>query len=585
MKHRFCTLLFMLVFILNLGACGKSAPKATPTQIQMPSETARPTIAIFPSPTTPIISFSDTPAPLPGPTSLTPLSYPSFADKIGVDLGDMTGAYVEIGWRERAWEVLEPKNGCSEDSLTDCAPLDENGWPMSDARKVIFDLRPFGGWWPAGGTPDCPQCVPDGNFTPDIWGTYTVSFKGKAESIFSAEGPLAGVSPMVYDQATNTTTFSIDFTKPAGLLFLGFTGTQRTPASPKGSGFTDFRVTLPGYDHNTGQIFTNEYLKALAPFDTLRFMNQIGGNNIDPGFDALNNSLNWSERVKPGDKEWQPGHEGSMPWEWVVELANLSHKNIWINIPVHASDHYIQGLAEYLKANLHPDAIVYIEYSNEVWNGLFSQYEYNKQAALAEVAAGNSNLNNDGSSDPDILLARRHIRRVIEISNIFASVYGKAAINKQIRPVYAWFILMPFQYKTALDWVKSTFGDPSQFFNGIAGAGYFSPDRDLREITNPLPNLDIFFSSMEKGSDLGVKDRKAIASIAHEFNLKVMLYESGPDNSTQLQWDRKENLMDLFIEGHQDPRMGSLVVYDMFNSWWAHPDIQGDMYVYFTMLT
>ena len=48
--------------------------------------------------------------------------------------------------------------------------------------------------------------------------------------------------------------------------------TQRDSKSPKNSGFTNLRITRPGYDHWTTQIFTDDAAIAVQPFDHLRFM-------------------------------------------------------------------------------------------------------------------------------------------------------------------------------------------------------------------------------------------------------------------------------------------------------------------------
>src|SRR5208283_406493 len=126
-----------------------------------------------------------------------------------------------------------------------------------------------------------------------------------------------------------------------------------------------------------------------------------------------------------------------LAWEYIVQLANQSGKDAWINIPIAATDDYIRQLALLLKKWLKPNIRIYIEHSNEVWNFGFPQYIYNKLAAIDEVKKGNSPLNNDGSTNQEVWAHRRHVQRLMEISNIFRSVYGDAAMMTTIRPVYA----------------------------------------------------------------------------------------------------------------------------------------------------
>jgi hypothetical protein len=89
---------------------------------------------------------------------------------------------------------------------------------------------------------------------------------------------------------------------------------------------------------------------------------------------------------------------------------------------------------------------IYIEHSNEVWNFGFPQYGINKAMAVWEVenSTRKSNLNAAVPGRPDINCTsnqecwthRRHARRVYEISQTFAKVFGPKSLNNQIRMVY-----------------------------------------------------------------------------------------------------------------------------------------------------
>src|SRR5205807_5801195 len=123
-------------------------------------------------------------------------------------------------------------------------------------------------------------------------------------------------------------------------------------------------------------------------------------------------------------------------WEYCIELANHTGKDIWINIPVAATDEYVRQLASMLKNRLKPGLNLYVEHSNEVWNFGFPQYIYNKLAAIDEVKRGASPLNKDGSKDEEAWAHRRHGKRLYEIARIFGEVFGPQEVNRRIRPVY-----------------------------------------------------------------------------------------------------------------------------------------------------
>jgi hypothetical protein len=127
----------------------------------------------------------------------------------------------------------------------------------------------------------------------------------------------------------------------------------------------DIRFILPEYINNyQEQVFTDELLSFLADFGVIRFMDftQTNGSPI----------VSWSDRT-PSNYYTQAKYGGAA-WEYVVQLANTLHKDIWINIPHKANDAYVDSLASFIQAGLNPALKIYLEYSNEVWNGGFSQH-------------------------------------------------------------------------------------------------------------------------------------------------------------------------------------------------------------------
>jgi PKD repeat protein len=63
----------------------------------------------------------------------------------------------------------------------------------------------------------------------------------------------------------------------------------------------------------------------------------------------------------------------------MIQLANLTQKDVWICVPHAADDQYIEQMAQLFKSQLDPKLKVYLEYSNEVWNWIFQQAHYNDQ--------------------------------------------------------------------------------------------------------------------------------------------------------------------------------------------------------------
>src|SRR5439155_3952879 len=138
-----------------------------------------------------------------------------------------------------------------------------------------------------------------------------------------------------------------------------------------------------------------------------------------------------------------------------------------------ASHDYVTQLATLLKNTLDPDRVVYVEYSNEVWNGIFGQFSDNLNAAVAEVNAGNSPLNADGETNNIYWSWRRTANRLKQISDLFGGVWGQSAINGRVRPVLAAQHANPLVLQQGIEFIERTYGPPSNYFYGVAAAPYY----------------------------------------------------------------------------------------------------------------
>ncbi len=479
--------------------------------------------------------------------------------RIGVELdgagdGDRAKPFVDVAKTLRPWTNV----GSQEP-----APVDAAGWPTSDAATVLFDVRPFGAWAPPIDDPDA--------FQPDWSGTYSLSFQGRAD-VATIEDHRSRIEGLRYDGATNTTTGRIVVPKGEGLLILAFTHTRRTAGSPKGSGITGLRVMRPGYSLGSHQTFTTEFLYSLKPFAVLRYMDWLDTNH-QPGYygDTGHHALNWEDCRLPIDATQQStGSKYGVSWEYIVELANHTGKDLWINIPVAATDEYVASLAKMLARDLKPNLKVYVEHSNEVWNFGFPQYTYNKLAAIDEVKRGGSPLNSDGSTDPEVWARRRHAKRLVEIAKIFESAFGPGSLGRRIRPIYAsWVIFPDVYYAEVLKWVQSTFGPPKRYFYGIAGAAYFNVEK-----ASPTFGVTELLAAMRASSDANRKYREAIQRIADSFRLKHCQYEVGPDTGG----GKTENVANR-IRANRDPRIKEVILHDARDNWFA---LGGDLYMYFS---
>jgi hypothetical protein len=124
-------------------------------------------------------------------------------------------------------------------------------------------------------------------------------------------------------------------------------------------------VFADGRDNVTGENPWNpQFLKELKPYTVLRFMD----------WDRINKSprVKFSERRQKSDPKQTP----EVAYEWMIDLCNRLDADMWVCIPAQAEWDYSRELAELIKKELKPTLKVYVEYSNETWNGSFNQTQY-----------------------------------------------------------------------------------------------------------------------------------------------------------------------------------------------------------------
>lgn len=115
----------------------------------------------------------------------------------------------------------------------------------------------------------------------------------------------------------------------------------------------------------TDNPWNEQLLQDLAPYHVLRFMDWNLINESD------NPQAAWDTRAQPKTKQAEP-----VAFEWQIDLCNRSMKDYWVNIPHAADADYIDKLARLIHDKLDSKLRVYIEWSNEVWNGTFPQRDY-----------------------------------------------------------------------------------------------------------------------------------------------------------------------------------------------------------------
>lgn len=153
---------------------------------------------------------------------------------------------------------------------------------------------------------------------------------------------------------------------------------------PQGVGdyIRNIKVWMPGVvDPDNPNVepaspFYSVFLDNVRPYRSLRFMNW--GRVIETTLSR------WADRTTTQSAR-QSGDSG-VAVEYMIMLANELQRDPWFCMPHVADDDFVRRFAEMVRDNLDfsdPQRKVYIEYSNEIWNPIFSMNQYCREQGVA----------------------------------------------------------------------------------------------------------------------------------------------------------------------------------------------------------
>lgn len=308
-----------------------------------------------------------------------------------------------------------------------------------------------------------------------------------------------------------------------------------------------------------GNVFEPSFLSLLQNFHVLRAVQWLDVDN------AGGSLTNWADRPAPNDAGW--GSNNGVPLETVLQLCNSVGADCWLNVPHKANNDYIKQMAVLAHANLGASQKIYLEFSNEVWNGMFAQAGY-------AAAQGQALWPNAGASS--FAYNRSwYGMRTAQTCDIWKSVWGADA--PRVVCVLGSQAGNAGVAETALDcplWTGSGNAPCSSHnINAIAIAPYFA---NLQVQNSLLAAADGGHAQLfqQIGNDLTqvanriVQDKKYLA----HYNLPIIAYEGGQSLASN-----DPGILSLYVAANRDPRMGAAVT-TALNDWKANG---GQIYVVF----
>lgn len=162
---------------------------------------------------------------------------------------------------------------------------------------------------------------------------------------------------------------SVDNATPNSFTFLKGTGAVHAQLIRVGSGITYLGITRSGDPFtDNDQIFQEPFLRRCRNYEAIRFMNWLNTNT--------DRVVTWENRVPSGYYTNSITNGSGAAIEYMIDLCNQAQTDMWFCVHHKATNDYIIKVAELIKGRLKPGLKVYLEHSNEVWNGAFPQFAY-----------------------------------------------------------------------------------------------------------------------------------------------------------------------------------------------------------------
>lgn len=484
-------------------------------------------------------------------------SLPSY--RLGTNLTEVNDyspqlPFVNLFASSRAWftqcvAFVDP--GCTSEKAWDTGEaaslnLDQNGWIRSlqplTSPKVFTRAATY---W------DIPSEFPAGKYVVLYDGRGTIDYRLGAEKVPS-------------ESALGRDVVYVDAAKGGILLSITSTDPNNTGDYLRNIRF----VSAANEGSLNSDRFSQEFLDRLAPYQALRFMDWM----------RTNNSIvtSWNSRAKPSDARYST--ELGVPVEVMIELANTTGKAPWFNMPHQADDNYVRMFASLTKSSLDSHLPVYVEYSNEVWNSIFSQATWVQDQAQQLWPSG---------SDGFMKRLNWFGKRTAEICDIWREVFADSA--ERVVCVMASQAANSWTAEQALSCPLWNAGPCSSHgIRALAIAPYFGDylgqEENFAQVESWTQSSDgglstLFHELGSGGSLSGGPAGGALAQsfswvddnvlVANQHNVGVIAYEGGQHLVGVGTGANSSALTRLFTEANRDPRMGEL--YERYiQGWEAH---------------
>lgn len=293
----------------------------------------------------------------------------------------------------------------------------------------------------------------------------------------------------------------------------------------------DIRITPPGVRRlDPERPFRPEFLNLWRGMSVVRFMDWMDTNNSAQTV--------WNDRPKLADATWTA--KGA-PLETIVQLANALSADAWVCVPHLADNGYVENMAGLIRSRLAPGLRVWVELSNETWNGIFKQAQHFRELGRR----GGFATKNDYQAQLEAYSVRS-----VQVFRLFDHVFGADA-HRVVRVLSAQSV-NPWTSETIL-----TCQDAFRHADLLAIAPYFGNDFGDPKKAPEVENLsvDSFMPMVSQAAKEARKSMESSLAVARKFGLPLAAYEAGQHLAGHSGAENREKLNELFHAANRHPAM------------------------------
>jgi hypothetical protein len=285
--------------------------------------------------------------------------------------------------------------------------------------------------------------------------------------------------------------------------------------------------------------FRDDFLARWKGATVLRFMDWQRTNDSPV--------VNWADRPTPAS--FSQAGKGGVALEYMLQAADAVGADPWFCMPHLATDDSVRAFAKAVKPHLKPGRKVYVESSNECWNGQFGQARYCQKKGLELKLRQN----------PYEAQLRYFSKRSVEVFRIWESEIPKGQLVRVLAAQSA----NPWTGATVLD-----FEGAARTADVIAIAPYFGNKygnpKTAAEVRGMMPGALV--AALKTDLEASLKSVRAYAAEAKKRGVALVAYEAGQHLAGYGGAENDEALTRLFIAANRHPGMGRLYR-DYFRGW------------------